>query len=124
MNVAKTKELVLDARTTNASVPVKVNNEPIEVMSNFKYFGTLIHNQLSLSDNTVEKNSQQRFYLLCKQRSFDVSHGLLQTVYKNLLESILTFNLVVWYGNLGVKKAKLAPILGMAGKIPAQSKTP
>ena len=124
MNVAKTKELVLDARTTNAFVPVKVNNEPVEVMSNFKYFGTLIHNQLSLSDNTVEKNSQQRFYLLCKQRSFDVSHELLQTVYKNLLESILTFNLVVWYGNLGVKKAKLAPILGMAGKIPAQSKTP
>ena len=53
MNVAKTKELVLDARTTNASVPVKVNNEPIEVMSNFKYFGTLIHNLLSLNDNTV-----------------------------------------------------------------------
>ena len=76
MNVAKTKELVLDARTTNAFVPVKVNNEPVEVMSNFKYFGTLIHNQLSLSDNTVEKNSQQRFYLLCKQRSFDVSHEL------------------------------------------------
>ena len=32
--------------------------------------------------------------------------------------SVLTFNIVVWYGNLGVKgKAKLARIVGVAGKI-------
>ena len=39
-------------------------------------------------------------------------------MYKSLVESVLTFNIVVWYGNLGVKgKAKLARIVGMAGKI-------
>ena len=39
-------------------------------------------------------------------------------LYKSLAESVLTFNIVVWYGNLGVKgKAKLARIVGMAGKI-------
>ena len=39
-------------------------------------------------------------------------------MYKSLVESILTFNNVVWYGNLGVKgKAKLACIVRMAGKI-------
>ena len=39
-------------------------------------------------------------------------------MYKSLVESVLTFNIVVWYGNLGVKgKAKLACIVGMAGKI-------
>ena len=63
-------------------------------------------------------------YTLRKLRCFDVSGELLQTVYKSLVESILTFNVVVWYGNLGVKKAKLAGIPGMAGNIPAQSKTP
>ena len=52
-----------------------------------------------------------------KLRSFDVSRELLQIVYKSLVESFLTFNIVVWYGNLGVKgKAKLARIVGMAGK--------
>ena len=31
------------------------------------------------------------------------------------MENVLTFNIVVWYGNLGVKgKAKLARIVGMA----------
>ena len=39
-------------------------------------------------------------------------------LYKSLAESVLTFKIVVWYGNLGVKgKAKLARIVGMAGKI-------
>ena len=38
MNVSKTKELVLDARkTTNIFVPVKVNNQPVEVVSSLKY---------------------------------------------------------------------------------------
>ena len=50
-------------------------------------------------------------------RCFGVSRELLQIVYKSLVESVLTFNNVVWYGNLGVKgKAKLARIVGMAGK--------
>ena len=61
--------------------------------------------------------SQQRLYLSRKVRCFDVSRELLQTVYKSLVESVLTFNIVVWCGNLGVKgKAKLARIVGMAGK--------
>ena len=38
-------------------------------------------------------------------------------MYKSLVESVLTFNIVVWYENLGVKgKAKVARIVGMAGK--------
>ena len=36
----------------------------------------------------------------------------------SLVERVFTFNIVVWYGNLGVKgKAKLARIVRMAGKI-------
>ena len=39
-------------------------------------------------------------------------------MYKSLVESVLTFNIVVWCGNLGVKgKVKLARIVGKAGKI-------
>ena len=92
----------------------------LNLMSNFKYLGTLIDNKLSFSDNSdlIYKKSQQRLYLLRKLRSLDVSRELLQIVYKSLVESVLTFNIVVWYGNLGVKgKAKLARIVGMAGKI-------
>ena len=45
MNVGKTKELVLDAREiANVFIPVEVNNETVEVVSNFKYLSTLIDN--------------------------------------------------------------------------------
>ena len=86
INLGKTKELVLGARKTNIFlifVPVKVNNEPVEVVSNFKYLGTLIDNKLSFSDNSdlISKKSQQCLYLLRKLRSFDVSRELLQIVY-------------------------------------------
>ena len=80
----------------------------------------MIDSKLSFSDNSdlIYKKSQQRLYLLLKLRFIDVSRELLQIVYKSLVESVLTFNIVVWYGNLGVKrKAKLARIVGMAGKI-------
>ena len=52
MNVGKSKTVVLDARkTTNVFVPVNVNNEPVEVVSNFRYLGTLRDNKLLFSDN-------------------------------------------------------------------------
>ena len=54
-------------------------------------------------------------YLLRKLRSFDVSRELLQNCVQN--SNGEHFNIVVWYENLGVKgKAKLARIVGMAGK--------
>ena len=86
INVGKTKELVLDARKTkNVFVSVKVNNESVEVVSNFKYLGSLIDNKLSFNDNSdlIYKKSQQRLYLLRKLRSFDVSRELLQIEYKS-----------------------------------------
>ena len=36
----------------HVDIDVKVNNEPVEVVSNFKYLGTLIDNKLSFSDNS------------------------------------------------------------------------
>ena len=52
MNVGKTRKLVLDAKkTANVFVPVKVNNEPVEMVFNFKYLGTLIDTKLRFSDN-------------------------------------------------------------------------
>ena len=53
INVGKTKQLVhANHPHTDVFVPVKVNNELVEVVSDFKYLGTLIDNTLSSSDNT------------------------------------------------------------------------
>ena len=92
---------MLDARkTSNDFVPVKVNNEPAEVVCNFKTLRTLIDSKLSVSGNTDliyyknnNKNKQTKtkkcLYLMHKQRCFDVNHELLQTVYKSLVQTVL-----------------------------------
>jgi len=42
----------------------------------------------------------------------------MEIVYKNLIESILTFNMAMWYGNLNVKgRSKLQRIVNLASKI-------
>ena len=42
----------------------------------------------------------------------------LVNVYRSLVESVLTFNIVSWYGNLSIKdRTRLAQIVNLAGKI-------
>jgi len=42
----------------------------------------------------------------------------MEIIYKNLIESILTFNMAMWYGNLNVKgRSKLQRIVNLASKI-------
>ena len=42
----------------------------------------------------------------------------METVYKNLIEGILTFNMAMWYGNLNMQcRGKLQRIISLASKI-------
>lgn len=47
------------------------------------------------------------FFNLRKLRSFDADKPLLKVFYTSFIESALTFA-VIWFGNLSVKKLKLA----------------
>ena len=90
-------------------------------MSCFKYLGSILDEKLTFNENTdyiAKKKAQQRLYLLRKLKSLDVSQNVLQLVYKSLIESVLTFNIVLWYGNLTVKnKGKLSRIVRTAEKV-------
>ena len=88
-----------------------INGQTVETVSNFKYLGTVVDENLTFTDNVdhIYKKAQQRLFLLWKLRSFNVSTEALQLVYRSLIESVLSFNLVSWYGNLSVKnKARQA----------------
>ena len=70
INIGKTKELVLDARKTKILfVPVKVNNEPVKVVSNFTYLDTLIDDKLSFSDSSdlIYKNNRINVCTSCER---------------------------------------------------------
>ena len=102
------------------SQPVMINGQTVETVSTFKYLGTVVDKNLTFTDNVdhIYKKAQQRLFLLRKLRSFNVSTEVLQLVYRSLIESVLSFNLVSWYGNLSVEnKARLAWVVNQAGKI-------
>ena len=89
-------------------------------MKSFKYLGTLLDESLSFCDHVdfVYKKAQQRLFLLRKQKSFDVSQHIFQLVYRGLIESILSFNIITWYGNVSAKnKIKLARVVNTASKL-------
>ena len=89
-------------------------------MSSFKNLGTVVDSKLSLNNNGVYvyKKAHQRLYLLRKLRSFGVGSHVLESVYHCLVESVLSFNIVTWYGHLSVKnRARLARVVNTASKI-------
>ena len=91
-----------------------------ECGSTFKFLGTVVNGNLTFTDNVdhIYKKAQQRLFLLRKLRSFNVSTEVLQLMYRSLIESVLSFNLVSWYDSLSVKnKARLARVVNQAGKI-------
>ena len=118
MNIGKTKEMVIYEKDPVQPLIIKGHN--VEMVNNFKYLGTIIDNNLDFSDNTdyIFKSCNQRLHLLRRLNSFRVSKQIVETVYRNLIEGILTFNIAMWYGNLNLKcRGKLQRIVNLASKI-------
>ena len=92
-------------RLNEASHPLSqslmIKRQTVETVSTFKYLGTVVDENLTLTDNVdhIYKKAKQRLFWLLKFRSFDVNTEDLQLVYISIIESVLYFNLVSWYGN-------------------------
>ena len=66
----------------------------------------------------LNKKANQRLFLLRKLKGFSVSTTTLDLVYKSLIQSILTFNIVTWFGNLREKeRSRLNRLTNIASKV-------
>ena len=93
-------------------------------MKTFKY-GTVLDSNLSFTTHvdTVCKKANQRMYLR-KLKTFDVYKKMLEMIYRSHVESILTFNIVTFYGHLTVKqKNRLNKIVNIAKLINLKQKS-
>ena len=110
LNAAKTKELIVDfnPKLHVHHKPVFVSDKEVEIVDDFIYLGTTIDKNMNFHKNAerIFKKANQRLFLLRKLRSFGVSKNVLQTVYKSIIQSILTFNITVWHGNMNQKEKK------------------
>ena len=121
LNATKTKEIVVDFRKTKSTVsPILINNEPIEIVENFKFLGTTISYDLKWQNNIDEivKKAHQRLYFLRQLRKFRLSTPILVKFYRSVIESVLTFSIIVWYGSLTeAQKGSLDRVVKTASKI-------
>ena len=100
--------------------PVRIKTEDVESVKTFKYLGTVLDSNLSFTTHvdTVCKKANQRMYLIRKLKTFDVDKKMLEMIYRSLVESILTFNIVTFYDHLTVKqKNRLNKIVNIATKL-------
>ncbi len=107
LNASKTNDMCIDLRrnVTNTG-KTSINDQEIEVVTEYKYLGSIIHDKLCFESNTslLCKKGQQRLYCLRKLAKFNVDKTLLTLFYRSFVESVVTFSLICWYGSITVKQ--------------------
>ena len=86
-------------RVLDTAVTTTIHGEPVQLVKEYKYLGTIFDSLLKFSSNTkaILKKFHQRQYLLRKLNSFGVSKIILQTFYYSFIESIITFSITCWF---------------------------
>ncbi|KAK1804738.1 hypothetical protein P4O66_003594 [Electrophorus voltai] len=103
LNVSKTKELIVDCskKQERHYQPVRISGTTVERVDSFRYLGVHISQDLSWSHhtNSPAKKARQRLYHLRRLRDFRLPSKVLRNFYTCTIESILTGNITVWFGN-------------------------
>ena len=102
LNVTKTKELIVDFRRIKGEHrQVNINGEDVEQVKEYKYLGTTISNTLDWSTNVglLHKKANKRLYFVRTLKKFRIDPTLIVMFYKSLIQSIITFNLISYFGN-------------------------
>ncbi len=109
LNAFKTKDMRIDFMriVTNTDKTIySINGQEIEVVTEYKYLGSIIDGKLCFESNTslLCKKGQQRLYCLRKLAKFNVDKTLLTLFYRSFVESVVIFSLICWYGSITLKQ--------------------
>ena len=121
LNASKTKEMIIDFRKKlpePSSITIK--KEKIEQVDSFKYLGVIVDNKLSWRENTdlIASKAKQRLYCLRKLRAFNANQKMLQMFFTSVVNSVLTFGLICWGGNISKQdKGRLDGVIRKAGRV-------
>jgi hypothetical protein len=121
LNMEKTKEMIVDMRKERSThQPLFIRELEVERVSNFKYLGVNISEDLTWKPLVTQlvKKAQQRLYFLRRLRRFGMSSKILNNFYGCVVESVLTNCITVWYGSTTVMDRKrLQRVVKTAQKI-------
>ena len=105
LDVSKTQQM-FDAKFIVADHwPVVVHGEETAQIGQYKYLGVHLDNKLSwnVHVHSVCSKFHQRLYFLRRLRAFGVYEKILLLFYRSIIESILRYGIIVWFGNLSVQ---------------------
>ena len=121
LNATKAKYMCIDFRNDPPSQTDTVTHEDkVEVVDEYKYLGTIIDNRLRWDRHcsATYKKCQQRLYCLRKHRSFNIDNTIFSIFYKSFIQSVLTFILICWLGNVRQKdKNNMQQIVNISSKV-------
>ena len=121
LNVKKTKELIFDFRKRPCiHNPLTINNDNVEQVQSYKYLGITIDDRLSFTEHAklTKSKAHQRLFFLRKLNKFNVDNTILQLFYNSVIQSILSFNIICFYGLLSCESKKdLDRVVKTAGRI-------
>jgi hypothetical protein len=121
LNITKTKEMVIDFRVNkNEKLPLTINGQHVEEVSQFKFLGTFISNDLKWRYNCMDiiKKARQRLFFLRSLSSFRVQKSILVNFYRTTVESVLTRSILVWFGSATQKDiTKMNSVIRAAERI-------
>ena len=88
LNITKTKDMLIDFRS-EPPVPLAtaIKGQSVEMVSYYKYLGTVIDNHLKFDANTemLCKKGQQRLFCLRKLAKFQVDKSLMSLFYRSYI---------------------------------------
>lgn len=89
----------------SVTAPTFINGIAVETVSQYRYYlGNVLDDKITFDANTdsVSKTAHQRLFFLRKLRGFNVDRSLLKMLCSSFIESILTFTMICWLGNLSM----------------------
>ena len=111
---------ILCFRKNKSVIPtLDIRGHLIERVSEYKYLGTIIDDQLKFDkySKSIYSKLNQRLYFLRKLYSFRIDNTILDMFYKTTVQSVLSFNLVCVFGNIReVDKCKFSRVIKQAEK--------
>ena len=115
LNVNKTKEMIVDFRVSPVTHDaLYIKGEQVQVVSEYKYLGTIIDNRFSfdINVNAVYKKALKRVYFVRQLCKMKIDRSILNLFYMSIVQSVLTFAISCWYGNCnGESKGKIGKIV-------------
>lgn len=105
LNVKITKEMIFDPRLVGDHSPILINEEEVEQVTSYKYLDIYFDFQLQWSHhvNYVCTGASQRLHFLRRLRVYGVDKTIMLLFYRSAIESIISYGLTIWFGDLTVK---------------------